>query len=192
MYRALTYLAQARRVAVTDEPVLIHLARSATIDILPNGPPDGRAYTVLADGEDVTWNIRTPAVDADVSAVSAVPDVRHEMVTAQRRVASRGRCVLAGRDIGTVVLPDADLKIFLTATPEERARRRADELRQRGEQVDVRSLSTALAGRDRLDSERAASPLKPADDAIILDSTGVPADEMVARIVALARERKTR
>ena len=186
MYRALTYLALSRGVALDDEAALVALARQASIDVLPGGPADGRPYTVMAAGEDVTWQIRSPAVNDSVSIVSAWPAVRREMVRAQARLASRGRCVLAGRDIGTVVLPNADLKIFLVASLEERARRRAHELAARGEVVDESALRAAIAARDALDSGRAASPLKPAPDAHLLDSTCKTVEEVVAAIVALA------
>ncbi|HEY8744741.1 MAG TPA: (d)CMP kinase [Chloroflexota bacterium] len=188
MYRALTYLALQRGVALTDETALVALARQAAIDILPDGAADGRPYTVLAAGEDVTWQIRNPPVNENVSTLSAWPGVRREMVRAQVGLAARGCCVLAGRDIGTVVLPQADLKVFLVASLEERARRRAEELRSRGEEVDLAALRAAIAARDELDSRREASPLKPAPDAHMLDSTGLTVEEVVATIVALARK----
>jgi cytidylate kinase len=188
MYRALTYLALLRNVALTDETALVELAQQAAIDILPDGVADGRPYTVLAAGEDVTWQIRNPVVTESVSTLSAWPAVRHEMVEAQALLAARGCCVLAGRDIGTVVLPRADLKIFLVASLEERVRRRAEELRARGEAVDEAALRAAITARDELDSGREASPLRPADDAHMLDSTGMTVDEVVATILALARK----
>ncbi|MGI8914006.1 MAG: (d)CMP kinase [Chloroflexota bacterium] len=191
MYRALTYLALERNVALSDEPALVALSRQAAIDVLPDGPADGRPYTVVAAGEDVTWQIRNADVSNTVSIVSAWPAVRREMVQAQVRLAGRGRCVLAGRDIGTVVLPHADLKIFLIASLDERVRRRAQELRRRGEAVNEEALRAAMAIRDDLDSGRAASPLKPAADAHLLDSTGLTVAEVVAAIVALAREGTT-
>lgn len=191
MYRALTYLALERHVPLSDEPALVALSRQAAIDVLPDGPADGRPYTVVAAGEDVTWQIRNADVSNTVSIVSAWPAVRREMVQAQVRLAGRGRCVLAGRDIGTVVLPHADLKIFLIASLDERVRRRAQELRRRGEAVNEEALRAAMAIRDDLDSGRAASPLKPAADAHLLDSTGLTVAEVVAAIVALAREGTT-
>lgn len=187
MYRALTYLALARGIRLTDEAALAALARQAAIDVLPaGGHADGRPYTVLAGGDDVTWQIRGAEVSDTVSRVSAWPAVRREMVRAQVRLAQRGCCVLAGRDIGTVVLPRADLKVFLVASLEERVRRRAEELRQRGEPVDEAALRAAIAARDALDSERATSPLKPAPDAHLLDSTGLTVPQVVATIVTLA------
>lgn len=187
MYRALTYLAMARGLDLTDEAALAALSRQTAIDVLPaDGHADGRPYTVLAGGTDVTWLIRSPEVSSNVSLVSAWPAVRQEMVQAQVRLAQRGCCVLAGRDIGTVVLPQADLKIFLVASLEERVRRRAEELRQRGEVVDEVELRAAIVARDALDSGRAASPLMPAPDAHLLDSTGLTVRQVVAKIVTLA------
>jgi cytidylate kinase len=187
MYRALTYLALADGLDLGDEAALTALSRQAAIDVLPtDASADGRPYTVLAGGQDVTWQIRGPEVSSNVSQVSAWPAVRREMVQAQVRLAQRGRCVLAGRDIGTVVLPQADLKIFLVASLEERVRRRAAELRAQGEVVDEVALREAIVARDALDSGRAASPLKPAPDAHLLDSTGLTVPQVVAKIVALA------
>jgi cytidylate kinase len=190
MYRALTYLALAGGLDLGDEAALAALSRQAGIDVLPaDSHADGRPYSVLAGGADVTWQIRGPEVSSKVSQVSAWPAVRREMVQAQVRLAQRGCCVLAGRDIGTVVLPQADLKIFLVASLEERVRRRAEELRARGEVVDEAALRAAIEARDALDSGRAASPLKPAADAHLLDSTGLTAPQVVAKIVALAGKR---
>lgn len=187
MYRALTYVALAGGRNLSDEAALVALSRQAAIDVLPaDGHADGRPYTVLAGGADVTWQIRRPEVSSNVSLVSSWPAVRREMVQAQVRLAQRGCCVLAGRDIGTVVLPNADLKVYLVASLEERVRRRGEELRARGEVVDEVALRDAIVARDALDSGRAASPLKPAPDAHLLDSTGLTVPQVVAAIVALA------
>ena len=189
LYRALTYLALQRGVAPDDEARLAALARQAVIDVVPDGPADGRPYTVLADGDDVTWQIRLPEVNAAVSVVSACPGVRKESVAAQRRVASRGHCVLSGRDIGTVVLPDADLKVFLTASLDERVQRRLRELVARGEPATEAVVRADLERRDHLDSGRAASPLQVAPGAHVLDSTDLSIEQVVARIVAWAAGR---
>ena len=186
LYRALTYLALQRGIAPDDEARLVALARQAVIDVVPDGPADGRPYTVLADGEDATWQIRLPSVNAAVSAVSALPAVRRESVAAQRRVAGRGHCVLSGRDIGTVVLPDADLKVFLTASLDERVRRRLRELVARGEPATEALVRTDLERRDHLDSARAASPLQVAPGAHVLDSTDLSVEQVVDQIVEWA------
>ncbi|MBC7225542.1 MAG: (d)CMP kinase, partial [Anaerolineae bacterium] len=135
MYRAVTLEALRAGVDIADEEAVVALAHRLRIEVLPPGPEhrDGRPYTVLADGRDVTWEIRTPEVDAAVSPVSAYPGVREVLTEAQRQIGRRGRVVMVGRDIGTVVLPDADLKIYLDASPEERARRRYLERLDRGE-----------------------------------------------------------
>lgn len=131
MYRAVTWVALARGVPVEDEAAVTALAHALRIDVIPPTADDGRQYTVLADGADVTWEIRRPEVDGSVSAVSAYPGVREAMVAQQRRIAAGGRVVMVGRDIGSVVLPDADLKLYLDASPQERARRRWLERRAR-------------------------------------------------------------
>ncbi|HEX2172942.1 MAG TPA: (d)CMP kinase, partial [Dehalococcoidia bacterium] len=148
---------------------------------------DGRDYTVLVNGRDVTWAIRSPEIEAEVSTVSAWPPVRKALVEQQRRIARRGSIVVVGRDIGTVVLPDADLKIFLTASPEERARRRADQLRARGGPVEEGAVLTDLTARDAQDSGRVHSPLQPAADAHLVDSTGLTIDQVIELILGLVR-----
>jgi cytidylate kinase len=136
---------------------------------------------VLADGEDVTDAIRTPAVTAEASEVAADPDVRDRLVAMQRELIASGRYVAEGRDIGTVVAPDAEVKVFLTASPQERARRRAE---QEGRPVD--EVLAEQQERDERDESREHSPLRAADDAVLLDTTGLSIDEVVARIVELA------
>ena len=146
---------------------------------------DPSAPSVRVDGVDVTGSIRTPEVTAAVSAVSAVPDVRARMAATQRDLIGSGSIVVEGRDIGTVVAPDADVKVFLTAAPQTRAQRRAAESGVR----DLRAAGSALARRDRLDSSRAVSPLSAAPDAVRLDTTALSVDEAVDAIVTLARQR---
>jgi len=151
----------------------------------------GREFTPTVAGVDVEEAVRSERVTARVSAVAALPEVRAWVNAEQRRAVARHPVgvVVDGRDIGTVVFPDAPLKIFLTATPEERARRR---LTQRGQAPDAERLrreSQALAARDDADRGRPVAPLKPAPDAVLLDTTHVSLDEQVARVVALARER---
>jgi cytidylate kinase len=128
---------------------------------------------VLVDGCDITSDIRSTAVEANVSQVSAYPQVRQAMTLQQRRIGTRGKVIMIGRDIGTVVLPDADLKIYLVASPEVRARRRYEENLERGEQADYETILTAIRRRDEIDSSRAVAPLRPAEDAVILDSEGL-------------------
>lgn len=170
MYRAVTWVALERGLDIDDEEPLSALARSLEIEITRPGVNDGRQYTVLADGEDVTWEIRRPDVDRYVSPVSACADVRQALTEQQRRIAQRGRVVMVGRDIGTVVIPDADLKIYLDASPEVRARRRFLELVERGEQADYEEILSDMVRRDRIDSQREVAPLKAAQDAIVVDT----------------------
>lgn len=186
MYRAVTDAALKRGIPIHDEAAITQLAQTLHIDVLPPTAADGRQYTVLADGEDVTWDIRRPQVNANVSIVSQYPGVRRAMTPQQRRIAERGGVVMVGRDIGTVVLPDADLKIYLDATLEERARRRWREERARGQERPFEQVLADVRGRDELDSRRAVAPLRPADDAVILDTTHMSEEEVIERVVALA------
>jgi cytidylate kinase len=142
---------------------------------------------VLVEGEDVTWDLRRPEVEAHVSLVSAYPGVRAALLAQQRRIAAGGHVVMVGRDIGTVVLPNADLKIYLDASPEERARRRYLELRGRGQSADYEEILAAMQQRDQIDSQRATAPLRPADDAVIVDSTHMDADAVLNHILGLIR-----
>ena len=141
---------------------------------------------VTVDGTDVTGEIRTPEVTHIVSRVAALGPVREKMVELQRAMAADGAVVMDGRDIGTNVLPNADVKIFLTASVEERARRRYDEMKEKGYAVDFDELKQEIASRDKQDSERAISPLRQAEDAVLLDSTSLTIDEVVARILKLS------
>ncbi len=183
MYRAVTWAALTRGVPVEDERAVTALAEGLHIDITQPTVDDGRQYTVLADGEDVTWDIRRPEVDANVSVVSAYPGVRRAMVVQQRRIAAAGRVVMVGRDIGSVVLPDADLKLYLDATPQERARRRWLERQARGESVTYEEVLAMMLRRDEIDSHRAISPLRVPDGAVVIDTTGLTVEEVLARVL---------
>jgi cytidylate kinase len=174
-------------VDVYNEAALTALAETAQIDIEPPSRFEGRAFDVLVDGRDITWEIRLPEVDANVSIVSAYPGVRKALLVQQRRVGQRGRVVMVGRDIGTVVLPEADLKVYLDASAGERARRRFDEIRARGDEADYREILDKVLERDRIDSTRAVAPMRPAEDAVILDSDKMDADEVFARVRELCK-----
>ncbi len=182
MYRAVTWVALQRAIPLTDEAAVTALAEQVHIDVRPPSQADGRLYDVLVDGQDVTWEIRTPQVDANVSVVAAYPGVRRALTGQQRRIGLRGRVVMVGRDIGTVVLPEADLKVYLDASVEERARRRYLERIQRGEQADFAAILEAMRRRDAMDSQRAVAPLRPAEDAIIVNSDGLSAEEVLERV----------
>ena len=187
MYRAITWLAQQQLIDPRDERAITILAEQAQIDVRPPSNNDGRSYDVKVDEQDITWEIRQPQVEASVSIVSAYAGVRQALTRQQRRIAMRGKVVMVGRDIGTVVLPEADLKIYLDASVEERARRRYQELQQRGEVISFDDLLASMRMRDRIDSTREIAPLRPAPDAFILNSDGLNIDQVVdtvRRIIA--------
>lgn len=185
MYRAVTWVALERGVPIEDEAGVTALAERLAIDVLRPTADDGRQYTVLADGQDVTWEIRRPEVDRRVSPVSAYPGVRSALTKQQRRIGRKGEIVMVGRDIGTVVLPDADLKIYLDATAEERARRRYREVVSRGESASYDTVLASVRRRDQIDSGRALAPLRAADDAVVIDTTSLNIDQVIERVFAL-------
>jgi cytidylate kinase len=187
MYRAVTWDALQHGVDAKDENAVTALAETSQIDVRPPSKEDGRACNVLLNGVDITWETRRPEVDANVSPVSVHRGVRLALAAQQRRIGQRGRVVMVGRDIGTVVLPEADLKIYLDASAEERARRRYEEIIWRGEKADYDVILSGVRKRDEIDSTRAHSPLKAAADAVILDSDKLNADEVFAKVEALCR-----
>jgi cytidylate kinase len=187
MYRAVTWVTLQGGVEVKDEAAVTKLAETVQIDVRPPSKKDGRACDVLADGVDITWETRSPEVEANVSPVSAYRGVRQALASQQRRIGLRGRVVMVGRDIGTVVLPEAELKIYLDASAEERARRRYKEILERGGKADYAQILAGVRMRDEIDSTRAFSPLRAAEDAIVLDSDKMNADEVFAKVEALCR-----
>jgi cytidylate kinase len=172
MYRAVTLAALDRLGAVEDEEKVTQLANEIDIDVLVPTIKDGRKYTVQIDGTDVTWRLHEGRVDSNVSRVSAYAGVRKAMTEQQRAIGSRGNVVMVGRDIGTVVFPEAGLKIYLEASAEERAKRRYKELIDRGENANFEEILASIKKRDQIDSSREIAPLCPAEDAKILDSDG--------------------
>ncbi|MGN6675446.1 MAG: (d)CMP kinase [Thermomicrobiales bacterium] len=189
LYRAVTLAALRAGIAPDDHEALSRLVAAIHIDVEPPRVADGRSLTVTLDGEDVTWAIRAPDVERNVSAVSAQPEVRQALLQRQRAVARRGGVIMAGRDMGTVVLPDADLKLYLEATPEERARRRAADERARGLDRPFADVLADIGRRDDIDSHRALSPLRPAEDAIIVDTGGLDIAGVLGVIADLLRDR---
>jgi len=184
MYRAVAALALDRGVALDDETALTQLAETEAITF--HHPADDPVPdTVLIGGTDVTAAIRTPEADAAVSAVARVPGVRAAMVAQQRRLARAVDTVVEGRDIGTVVFPHASVKAYLTASAEERARRRHEELTERGHALEERAVHEGIEARDSADSTRAASPLAVADDAVVVDTTGMTVHEVVEHVAGL-------
>lgn len=185
MYRAVTLAALQILKSVQDEKAVQALAERVLIDVRPPSIADGRLYDVYLEGVDVTWAIRQSEVEQYVSQVSAYPGVRVAMTTQQRRIGSRGSVVMVGRDIGTVVFPDAELKIYLDASVEERARRRFEEQLRRGQDGSYMEILEAMKRRDYLDSNRAVAPLRPAQDAIMIKTDGLSIGEVVGRVKAL-------
>ena len=188
LYRAVTWLAESRGVPVDDPEGLVALV--SEVELAPD--EGGRLARVLVDGVDHTDDVRGPAVDAAVSSVSAVGQVRAALLQRQRELAAGGGIVMAGRDIGTVVLTDADLKIFLDASVEERARRRTQERGLDPGGAEARDILEALRRRDHLDATRAVAPLRIADDARIITTDGNTFAETVAAVVGAIRDAEAR
>lgn len=199
MYRAVTAAALERGLDLHDAAVIGALAQAIQIDITPTPPEQAheRLVNVLVNGVDVSGHLRTGEVDRNVSTISAYAAVREALSQQQRRIAhhygsgaaERPGIVMVGRDIGTVILPDAPLKIYMEATIAERARRRYCELRSKGRKVSVTQILDELKQRDKLDSERAHSPLRPAEDAVIIDTSDLSTEEVIHEILAIALNR---
>jgi CMP/dCMP kinase len=180
MYRAVGWKAVRDGIALDDEMAVARLAEQSSIDVA--GP-------ITIDGIDITTSIRTPAIDRAATAVARLPKVRAVLVERQRLLGGSGAIVMEGRDIGTVVFPDADVKIYLDASPEERAWRRAHDPAHSGGPTAVADVATALTARDELDRSRAASPLYAAADAVVIDTTGRAVDDVVAQVVEVVNAR---
>jgi cytidylate kinase len=184
MYRAVAWKALHDRVALDDEPAVAALAQRSNIAL--------EAGRVSIDGHDVTKDIRTPDIDKAASAVARMPRVREVLVSRQRRMAEDGGIVMEGRDIGSVVFPNADVKIYLDASAEERARRRMNDPAHSGGQAGQAAVAASIEARDRSDSTRTASPLTMAADAVLVDTTGLPITQVVERVMALITEKLSR
>ncbi len=181
LYRAITWVAIQHHIDLQDSDLISSLAETVRIDVLPPSECNGRDLDVRVDGEDITWEIRQPEVDVNVSKVSAYPGVRAALIAQQRKIGRNGSVVMVGRDIGTVVLPDADLKVYLDASVEERARRRYDESILRGESVTYDEVLIMMKARDEIDSTRDIAPLSIAEDAIIINTDGMSIEDVVER-----------
>lgn len=179
MYRALTLKALESNVPVDDENEIFELARSTKIDLRNNA--DG-SLTVFLDGRDVSLDIRKPRITRFVSDIAKIKEVRRILVDIQRQLGQRGDCILDGRDIGTVVFPDAEIKFFIDASAQERVNRRFKELTGLGQAVSEDDVSKDLTNRDKIDSTRQASPLRKAADAIYIDTTGLSIEEVVEKM----------
>lgn len=183
MYRAVAWKTLQQKADVTDA-LILDVVRDIDVRLAYQ---DG-VTQVFVDGQDITGEIRTPEVSHIVSQVAALGPVREKMVDLQRQMATEGGVLMDGRDIATHVLPDADVKIFLTASIEERAQRRWKEMKEKGYDMSLEELQKDIAARDKADSEREISPLVQADDATLLDTTGLSIDGVVARILAMCSE----
>ncbi len=186
MYRALAWAAQAQGIRVDEPAHVAELLRNTKVELKPR--PDG-VNEVFVNGRDVTREIRTPEIGQLASKLSAMTPVRRRMVALQQQMARVGGVVMEGRDIQTVVLPDAEVKIFLSAPAEERAQRRWLELRERGMSADAADVLAEIVARDRRDTTRADSPLKPAADAVHVDTAGLTIEQVVERVLAIVQSR---
>ena len=186
LYRAVTLAARRAGIPGSDVEDLTRLTRQLDITIRPPSIADGRQVDVLLDGDDVTWTIRTPEIDASVSEVSAHSSVRQELLATQRQIADGARVVMVGRDIGTIVIPGAGLKVYLDASTPERARRRLEELHGRGIDATYDQVLADLQARDAYDSSRETAPLAAASDAIVVNTDGRTVDDIVDEIEQLA------
>jgi cytidylate kinase len=187
LYRAVAVRSLDLGVDLTDEAALARLVESIDIQVRPASVDDGRQIDVYLEGRDVSHEIRTPRVDAVVSRVAASPAVRAGLIDLQRRQIQGRGTIMAGRDIGTIVCPDAELKIYLTASPRERAERRL--LQVGGAPNQLASIQHAIEERDRLDSSRAIAPLTRAEDAVDIDTDGQSIDDVVATVRRLLERR---
>lgn len=191
LYRAIAFLALQHRIALADASGLARLAHVADIDIRPPSASDGRLYDVWIDGIDVTWALRSPEVGEIVSEIAEHAQVREALMPVQRRIAAQGPVVMVGRDIGTVVVPDAGLKIYLDASPSERARRRFRESAARGGVRTFDEVMSETLHRDAVDTSRHVAPLKLAPDAVRINTDALEIDDVVTKIEALARDQRS-
>ena len=187
MYRAVTWLALRLDIDPRDEAKIITLAEQTQIDITPASKDDGRVCDILIGETDITWETRLPEVDANVSIVSAYRGVRAALSQQQRRIGQQGRVVMVGRDIGTVVLPEADLKIYLDASAEQRAKRRYDEIIARGGNADYNEILAKVIERDWIDSTRDVAPLRAAEDAVVIDSDQMNAGQVFEKVLEMCQ-----
>jgi CMP/dCMP kinase len=188
MYRAVTWAALQRGLPIEDEAAVTALAEKAVIDVRPPSILDGRNCDILVDGGDITWEIRSAEVEKFVSPVSVYPGVRHALTLQQRRIGLRGKVVMVGRDIGTVVLPEAALKIYLIASAEERARRRYREVLARDGNASYEAILATIRQRDQIDSTRAVAPLRPAADAVTLDTDQMDVQQVLEAVRSLVQK----
>ncbi|MDM8529605.1 (d)CMP kinase [Anaerolineales bacterium HSG25] len=189
MYRAATWAALDQQIDIADESAVSERTERMSLRITPPTQDDGRQCTVLVGEQDITWAIRSAEVEQYVSRVSSYPRVRTALTEQQRVMAQQGAIIMAGRDIGTVVLPQAELKIFMLASAERRAERRYDELIAKGETANYEEVLTAIRERDRQDTEKPISPLVPAEDAVLVDTDQLNIEQVMAELHRLVEQR---
>lgn len=188
MYRALALACQRQKIDTNNQQAVLSVLERCTIDLRKKYKDLGEVLVYL-DGNDVTHSLYTDAIDKLVPIVAAIPTVRKEMVRRQQTIAQGNSVVMEGRDIGTVVLPFADVKIYLSASLSERARRRQEQLQNRGTTKDISEVKADIQLRDKLDKEREESPLLRAKDAIVLDTTNLSIEETIEKVVSLLQEK---
>ncbi len=185
LYRALTYLVLQRGIALDDIDGIVQIAESTELAVTSPTVADGRQYTVLANGQDITWALRTPEVERNVSIISSYPAVRAALREKQRSIGRQGKVVMVGRDIGTVVMPDADFKVFLIASAQERAHRRHAELAGKGQNVPYETVFQDLERRDALDQQNTFQP----EGAYVLNTDGMTPADVVGKLVSALEAR---
>lgn len=185
LYRAVTWGALQHGVDTNDTEAALDVVQVLSIEVVPSDYDDGRKNTVLVDGTDATWELHTPNVDANVSGIARNAAIRRLLIDTQRDIGAAGRVVMIGRDIGTVVLPDADIKFYVTASAEERANRRYAEHQRNGVESDYAEILASIKARDHADMNREVAPLVAADDAYIIDTSDIGIAEVVAEMQRL-------
>ena len=188
MYRAVALAVVENGIDPHDEDLVSQKAENIRIEIFPPSQQDGRQYDVHVDGKDATWKLREDVVRDNVSLISTYQRVRQALTRKQREIGERGQIVMVGRDIGTVVLPDAPYKFFLVASVEERAHRRYMEDKASGKNVDLAEIKRSLEERDKIDSSRKLAPLKPAEDAIVIETDNKTVRTVVEEILSYIRK----
>jgi len=190
MYRAVTWATIECGIDVNDEEKVTKIAQNVKLEIRPPQTNDGRDFDVLVDGTDVTWLIREAKINNNVSLVSMYKGVRSALTNQQRIIAEKGKIVMVGRDIGTVVLPNAELKIYLEASLEERAKRRFKELHEKKQCETYESVLRSMKRRDEIDSKRDLAPLVPAEDAVIINTDGKGIKQVMHEIINIVKMSK--
>jgi len=191
IYRAITWKVLKNNININDEEMISHLVSDIRLNIERiNNQSLNDYYRIFVDGEDVTGEIRNPRIDQNVSQIARLPKVRKQLICLQRKLAEKGNIVMEGRDIGSVILPQADIKFYFTASEEERIKRRYKELIKKGYSIDYELVKKQIIQRDKIDSKRKYAPLIKAKDAILIDSTKKNIEEVKDKILKIIRKYK--